>query len=399
MPVSREFGLKASVGQEDTLKKSIARPSPSGHVASSSPSQPSSIPRPSFAAHHSHSSSASIASLSSSSMGIGPSSASPTVPLTPRFGSATACPGCRLTVSPMERGIVPGPGATKWHAACLICGGKRTTTAGKRSSGVWTSGDGRNESSGCGKRLDSAAKGDAARDGVVWCRDCWDKTRGLCSPSPSMTAPQGIFPSSSSSSRPNSALGLNNMSGSTTMARQLTRGSGSTSPLRRHFQIAAPEHGTISEGDVMTNFDEEGGEGDGDGLTDRRRPASVASQYLRASSPLKMHFTGMGGYQSRPASPVRPQTTGTGLNGGRSTSPVRRQYTGALNGSPVAEEQQPLAIQYTGGGVPVTRQLTTTGRRPRSVLGMRSIGSQKSVDEGRGMFLVRQMTGQQQSLA
>lgn len=59
----------------------------------------------------------------------------------------------------MEMGVVPGPQGTKWHAACLICGGKG---AGK----------GRRDKSqpGCGKRLDSAAKRDA--QGGVWCREC-----------------------------------------------------------------------------------------------------------------------------------------------------------------------------------------------------------------------------------
>ena len=54
--------------------------------------------------------------------------------------------------------------------------------------------------------------------------------------------------------------------------------------------------------------------------------------------------------------------------------------------------------QLTGGGLSPTRSISPTkqlglgsGRpRPKSVVGMRSLGS---VDEGRGMYLVRQLTG------
>ncbi|KAF9240905.1 hypothetical protein BU15DRAFT_87475 [Melanogaster broomeanus] len=76
-----------------------------------------------------------------------------------RFGSSAACPGCQKIVSPMEMGVVPGPQGSRWHATCLVCGGKG---AGK----------GRRDRSqpGCGKRLDSAAKRDT--EGGVWCREC-----------------------------------------------------------------------------------------------------------------------------------------------------------------------------------------------------------------------------------
>lgn len=76
-----------------------------------------------------------------------------------RFGSSSACPGCQKAVSPMELGVVPGPQGSRWHVACLVCGGKG---AGK----------GRRDKSqpGCGKRLDSAAKRDG--QGGVWCREC-----------------------------------------------------------------------------------------------------------------------------------------------------------------------------------------------------------------------------------
>jgi hypothetical protein len=74
----------------------------------------------------------------------------------PRFGSSNACPGCRRNVSPMERGVVPGPQGTKWHSTCLVCGGKDRIKGGTKP--------------GCGKKLDSAAKGDS--NGGVWCREC-----------------------------------------------------------------------------------------------------------------------------------------------------------------------------------------------------------------------------------
>ncbi|KAG9005468.1 hypothetical protein FRB94_001553 [Tulasnella sp. JGI-2019a] len=353
-------------------------------------SSSSSIPRPGFGAHRR--SSASIASLSTSA-NAGPATDTPVA--TPRFGSATACPGCRMTVSPMERGIVPGPGATKWHAACLVCGGRRNALS-KRSSATWTGLDESvAKSPGCAKKLDSAAKGDLT-EGVMWCRDCWDKTRAaggggnsvaspLLSPSVSSSSMGGIFPSSSSSSRSNGAAPV---MGSTTMARQMTRGSGATSPLRRHLKLPAPSTGTIVEGDVLTEFDER----DEVASITGRRPKSVAGQYPsgRSTSPFK--FPGMGGGDRSVTPLVRPQSSGSGQF--KSPSPVRRQYTGTTASG--GDEAEPVAIQYTGGGVPVTRQLAT--RRPKSVVGMnRSVGSQKSIDAGRGMFLVRQMTGQSQA--
>jgi len=77
------------------------------------------------------------------------------------------------------------------------------------------------------------------------------------------------------------------------------------------------------------------------------------------------------------------------------TTTLARQFTG-LGGSDAA-----LMKQLTGGGLSPTRQLAGSptkqfgimghsGRsRPKSVIGMIS----KSVDERRGMYLVRQMTG------
>ncbi|KAG1833949.1 hypothetical protein EV424DRAFT_1364684 [Suillus variegatus] len=97
-------------------------------------------------------------------------------------------------------------------------------------------------------------------------------------------------------------------------------------------------------------------------------------------------------------SPIKPlvvSLTGRSVGGGTSTSravqpqftgtTIARQFTG-LRGGDAA-----LARQLTGGGLSPTKQLGTATPRPRpkSVIGMRS---GKSVDEGRGMFLVRQMT-------
>jgi hypothetical protein len=94
-----------------------------------------------------------------------------------------------------------------------------------------------------------------------------------------------------------------------------------------------------------------------------------------ARSPLVPSFTG--------TSKVVPQYTGT--------TTIARQFTGMGGGGPILR-------QLTGGGLSPTRsisptkQLGSTGGRPRpkSVIGMRSLGS---IDEGRGMYLVKQLTG------
>jgi len=63
----------------------------------------------------------------------------------------------------MEKGVVPGPQGSRWHSACLVCGGKAATAAIRKGL--------RNpEEPGCGKKLDSAAKTDG--EGGVWCREC-----------------------------------------------------------------------------------------------------------------------------------------------------------------------------------------------------------------------------------
>lgn len=72
----------------------------------------------------------------------------------PRFGGSESCPSCHRPVSLMEYGVVPGPQNSRWHSACLVCGGKGAKLPRP----------------GCGKKLDSAAKTD--RDGGVWCREC-----------------------------------------------------------------------------------------------------------------------------------------------------------------------------------------------------------------------------------
>ncbi|KAG8940253.1 hypothetical protein FRC04_005462 [Tulasnella sp. 424] len=342
--------------------------------ASKPPTRPASmyastsgIPRPNFASHQ---------AINSMPASVGAGSRIP--PPAPRFGSATVCPGCQVSVSPMERGIVPGPAATKWHAPCLVCGGKEHS---RRVSAAWKIRD-EVKGPGCGKKLDSAAKGDLSV-GVLWCRDCWDVMRAqpgspgtALSPTQSSSSSNSIFPSLS---RPGSSLGSANLNadfGTTTLARQMSR-SGAASPVRRPFMFPAPSStAAISEQNVTQ-------EGDS------------ATQYLGGRiSPLKNQDTGTGNRISN--SPVRPQYSGVYGQSLRSVSPVRRQYTGMMASSPSVGsevEAQPLAIQYTGGGVPVTRQLTTS-RRPKSALGTRSFMSQKSIDEGRGMFLVRQMTGQ-----
>lgn len=91
-----------------------------------------------------------------------PTTAPATTTSFPRFGSSAACPGCQKSVSVMEMGVVPGPQGTRWHATCLVCGGKDAAAKKRRRE--------EGQEAGCGKRLDSAAKGDG--EGGVWCREC-----------------------------------------------------------------------------------------------------------------------------------------------------------------------------------------------------------------------------------
>lgn len=100
-----------------------------------------------------------------------------------RFGTSSYCPGCNEAVGQMERGVVPGPQGSRWHATCLVCGGKEAK--GRRKA------EGK---PGCGKKLDSAAKTDAV--GNVWCRECLVSSASLVrrklvvDESPSFSYPQ-----------------------------------------------------------------------------------------------------------------------------------------------------------------------------------------------------------------
>ncbi|TFK30573.1 hypothetical protein FA15DRAFT_662562 [Coprinopsis marcescibilis] len=208
-----------------------------------------------------------------------PALAAPANPLpAPRFGSRTVCPGCKKAVSPMERGVIPGPQGTKWHSACLVCGGKKVRPV----SWYGVRKDENSKTPGCGKKLDSAAKSD--EDGNVWCRECM------------------------------LLLGLPNDA-----------------------------------------------------------PPSPSK------TPLTPTYTGSG--------KIIPQFTG---------ATITRQFTG------VSSSDATLLRQLTGNGMSRTRSISPTKQlgstaatpgsrpRPKSVLGVRGA---KSVDEGRGMFLVRQLTG------
>jgi hypothetical protein len=106
----------------------------------------------------------------------------------PRFGAGSSCPGCHKAVSPMERGVVPGPQGTRWHAGCLVCGGKKETAR----NALWKPREDRRKGEpGCGKKLDSAAKSDG--EGGIWCREClvskfcsrWTVAHGKLSVAPS----------------------------------------------------------------------------------------------------------------------------------------------------------------------------------------------------------------------
>jgi hypothetical protein len=79
---------------------------------------------------------------------------------------------------------------------------------------------------------------------------------------------------------------------------------------------------------------------------------------------------------------MNPQTTGT--------TTIARQFTGM--GATSADNS--LLRHMTGGGSSPIRSTSPTKQfthrqRPKSVIEMRG----KSVDEGRGVFLIRQMTG------
>ncbi|KII93239.1 hypothetical protein PLICRDRAFT_49310 [Plicaturopsis crispa FD-325 SS-3] len=257
---------------------------------------PSKSPRFATSALPSSSSSARSTGYVSSRFDRPPTTAPPTTTSFPRFGSSNTCPGCTKSVSPMERGVVPGPGGTRWHAGCLVCGGgvgKDGAGTSTRSSGGW--GKEREKGKpGCGKRLDSAAKGDG--DGGVWCRECL-----LLLPAAMRNSPHG----------------------------SPTR---TAAPLTSHYTGSNPGH--------------------------------VQPQYTGTTT-LARQFTGIGSVEAG----IMRQLTGGGL------SPTRQ-----LGGSPTKQ------LGTTPGANTAARAARP---RPKSVIGMRG----KSVDEGRGMFLVRQMTG------
>ena len=102
---------------------------------------------------------------------------------------------------------------------------------------------------------------------------------------------------------------------------------------------------------------------------------------------------GVGGLQQTSA-----MSTPVGLDGKISRqisgTTLARQFTG-LGGGVGAEPG--LLKQLTGGSISTTRSLSPTKQyntsiqvRPKSAIGMRN---SKSIDEGRGMFLVKQLTG------
>lgn len=106
-------------------------------------------------------------------------------------------------------------------------------------------------------------------------------------------------------------------------------------------------------------------------------------------------------------SPLEASSTGTAYKGIASQhtgTTIVRQFTGLSSASEFGKESG-LLRQLTGGGLSPTRSISptkqmggsfwsgasTSGRpRPKSMIGIRST---KSIDEGRGMYLVRQMTG------
>lgn len=102
-------------------------------------------------------------------------------------------------------------------------------------------------------------------------------------------------------------------------------------------------------------------------------------------SPLSPSFTG----SLTKTAPQLPGIPGKGVPQSSGTTTIARQLTG-VGGS------EAILRQLTGGGLSPTRsvsptkQLGITRPRPKSVIGMRNT---KSVDEGRGMYLVRQFTG------
>jgi len=130
----------------------------------------------------------------------------------PRFGTSTPCPGCSQSVSPMERGVVPGPQGQRWHSSCLVCGGKQAKGRGGRRV---------NGQPGCGKRLDSSAKRDTGAGGV-WCRDCLLLLSSELRSSPTRPSPSKPREPEPAASSGQSGRIFPQNTGVTTLARQFT---------------------------------------------------------------------------------------------------------------------------------------------------------------------------------
>ena len=130
-------------------------------------------------------------------------------------GGRSACPGCAVSVVPMERGVVAGPSGSRWHVGCLVCGGKSTSTWGigfggdgfgtvrartqSISSSVVPKREREEGKIGCGKKLDSAARCDEV--GVPYCRECWVRRIGVSSFHVLLTkCPQLVVPRSETAS-------------------------------------------------------------------------------------------------------------------------------------------------------------------------------------------------------
>ncbi|KAF7964637.1 hypothetical protein HWV62_4641 [Athelia sp. TMB] len=183
------------------------------------------------------------------------SSVPSTPKIVPRFGSSASCPGCKKAVSAMEMGVVPGPQGMKWHATCLVCGGKDALKKGRRDSA---------KQAGCGKRLDSAAKCD--NEGGVWCRECLLLLPlDLRSASPTRAAP--LVPSYTGRSNTPFGNGPSQIAaqftGTTTIARQFTGIGAADAALMR--QLTGGSVSPTRPGSPTKQF----------GMTPRPRPKSV----------------------------------------------------------------------------------------------------------------------------
>ncbi|KAJ7293370.1 hypothetical protein C8J57DRAFT_1268861 [Mycena rebaudengoi] len=207
---SSAFGNQPNHVQAQALQMQISASSSSTTIFSKADSTPSSRP-PSARAPP-------TATFASSSKYDPPPFTAPptsTPSAFPRFGTNNSCPGCHKSVSPMERGVVPGPQGSCWHATCLVCGGKKEIAKGWNAR----AGDQKKKGvPGCGKKLDSAAEGDG--EGGIWCRKC-----SLLLPVRMRASPQG------SPTRPMAPTYTGNgaftkvapqYTGTTTIARQFT---------------------------------------------------------------------------------------------------------------------------------------------------------------------------------